>query len=258
MKRAAGLILLAAGCASRAPIAAPAAPAAPSTSAPSSVASAAPSSVASTAAASSPSTRRRVTVFEVFFRRIDTVIDAAGTVVTHDGRSSPSPASGAVAATTRVRFVLSAPDAARVGPEASIAFSLGAPPATELAARLLSTRPRPDATGAVDLEAELLGAPSGLRPGTIGAVRIVTSQRKGVIVPERAVVASPRGAIVFVVRGDEASARTVRVGPRLPGGVELLEGVAWGERLVVDGAGALLDHAPVEIVGEVAPGGAEP
>jgi Cu(I)/Ag(I) efflux system membrane fusion protein len=57
----------------------------------------------------------------------------------------------------------------------------------------------------------------------------------GVNVPREAVVDSGRSTIVYVDQGGEFEPRTVRTGWRLGERVEVLEGLAAGERIVVSG-----------------------
>jgi membrane fusion protein (multidrug efflux system) len=55
-------------------------------------------------------------------------------------------------------------------------------------------------------------------------------------------------AIVFVVRGDRIERRAVTLGREHGGDVEVLSGLADGERVVVDGPITLRDGDAVEIL----------
>ncbi|MDX8402293.1 MAG: efflux RND transporter periplasmic adaptor subunit [Mariprofundaceae bacterium] len=74
----------------------------------------------------------------------------------------------------------------------------------------------------------------------------------GIVVPEAAVVLRPSGSVVYVVENGTARERRVRVGVRLDGAVEILDGLRGDERIALDGAAWLSDGAAVRI------GAAEP
>jgi len=67
------------------------------------------------------------------------------------------------------------------------------------------------------------------------------------VVPERAVLASERGFVAFVVEGNKARVRALKLGIRTgDGGVEILSGVTAGENVVVEGSDRLADGATVQ------------
>ena len=78
-----------------------------------------------------------------------------------------------------------------------------------------------------------------LRPGLLMTVSLLSNPRQSISVPEDALI--PRGAEnhVFVVAGDGAETkalrRPVKIGMRRPGEVEILDGLAAGERVVIRG-----------------------
>lgn len=84
----------------------------------------------------------------------------------------------------------------------------------------------------------LLPNPGGLlRPGLLMTVALEKSPREALVVPESALIPRGRDNDVMVVDGQgEVGVRRVRLGARLPGRVEVLEGVAEGERVVTHGA----------------------
>ena len=79
-----------------------------------------------------------------------------------------------------------------------------------------------------------------LRPGMLLQVRLGQASREALVVPEIAVVQVGRDTFVWRVTGAGTVERaTVTVGERRAGSVEILDGVAAGERIVVEGTGKL-------------------
>lgn len=98
--------------------------------------------------------------------------------------------------------------------------------------------------------------PGVLKPGFFAEVDLASETRAGaVVVPERAVLASERGFVAYVVDGNTARVRPLKLGIRTgDGGVEILSGVAPGERVVVEGSDRLSDGMEVQVA--AAPGAA--
>jgi membrane fusion protein, multidrug efflux system len=112
-------------------------------------------------------------------------------------------------------------------------------------------------TGTYLVRAELPNEDGALRPGQF--VRVLLSGASwvdAIQVPQRAVMQGPQGNFVWVVDADsKAQFRPVTVGP-LSGDLWLItEGLADGERIVVDGGLKLAPGVPVQ---PVEPGGAAP
>ncbi len=114
-----------------------------------------------------------------------------------------------------------------------------------------------DANGrALQVLAQVANPGTVLRPGMFARPRVVFSTREGaVVVPEEALV--PVGAKQFVFKvvagadGNQASQRLeAKLGLRLPGQVEILEGVKPGDLLVTAGHGRLMraDSVPVRVI----------
>jgi hypothetical protein len=69
------------------------------------------------------------------------------------------------------------------------------------------------------------------------------------VIPQTAVRPSERGFLAYVVQGDVAHERVLKLGLRTSDGlVEVREGLAPAESLVVRGAEALADGAKVRVV----------
>jgi HlyD family secretion protein len=90
--------------------------------------------------------------------------------------------------------------------------------------------------------AELLfidAQPPGLRPGqSLDAQLTLGEPVPALLLPSGAFVADSGGAWVFVVDGDHARRREIRIGRRSSAQVEVLAGLAPGERVIVSGYAA--------------------
>jgi multidrug efflux system membrane fusion protein len=93
-----------------------------------------------------------------------------------------------------------------------------------------------------------------LRPGVFAEVDVpVGSAARAPVIPQTAIRPSERGFLAFVVEGERAVERVLTLGLRTADGrVEVRSGLEPGERLVVRGAEALRDGAPV-VVAEGSP-----
>lgn len=90
-----------------------------------------------------------------------------------------------------------------------------------------------------------------LRPGMLVELELLARERQGIAVPEAALV--PRGdeQFVFVLDNGQAKLRKVGVGARRRGFVEILDGLADGERVIVHGTLKLTDGKAVRVLGEL-------
>lgn len=109
------------------------------------------------------------------------------------------------------------------------------------------------ATRAVKVRADLPNAERKLRPGMLMAASLKVSERTTVAVPESALVAQGSRRFVFKVDGENKAQRVeVKVGMINPGSVEILEGLAEGDRIVTAGTNKVIPGQPVQIDGEPA------
>jgi membrane fusion protein (multidrug efflux system) len=95
-----------------------------------------------------------------------------------------------------------------------------------------------------------------LRPGMFLSVRLMRDDVKALLIPEQAVVPEQSRQYVLVVTapgedgiGGIVEKREVRLGRRRPGEVEVLEGLAEGERVISEGTQKARPGEAVEIVG---------
>lgn len=94
-----------------------------------------------------------------------------------------------------------------------------------------------------------------LRPGLYLKAAIATQTIPGLTVPSKAVLPQSDGsAIVYVLSGNKAQAKTVQVGAIQPGGnlMAVKSGLAVGDRVIVSGAGYLKDGDSVTVVSDAA------
>jgi membrane fusion protein, multidrug efflux system len=106
-----------------------------------------------------------------------------------------------------------------------------------------------EATGTIKLKAIFQNQQLDLWPGQFVNVRLLVDTRKqGLTLPSNAVNQGPNGDFVYVIRPDlTAEARAVKVGTS-EGGLTLIEeGVAEGEKVVIDGQYLLKSNSHVRI-----------
>jgi RND family efflux transporter MFP subunit len=94
---------------------------------------------------------------------------------------------------------------------------------------------------------------SGLRPGMFARAEILVEAASVLAVPQEAVVFRDGRPAVFVLAegGEQVALRAIATGRRRDGMVEVTEGLAAGERVVVAGAGFLEDGDRVRLAGPV-------
>ena len=112
-------------------------------------------------------------------------------------------------------------------------------------------------TGTIRLRASFPNERLTLWPGAFVTVRLrVQTLHDAVVVPPVAVQRGPQGPYVYVVNADQTAARRpVKVGHEDMLASVITDGLAAGERVVVDGASRLTDGAKVTIA---QPAGAQP
>lgn len=86
-----------------------------------------------------------------------------------------------------------------------------------------------------------------LPAGMFMHVEVVLEERPAVLIPEEAVVAEGDQTFVFTVQDQRAARRSVRLGQRNAGTVEVIEGIAAGEPVVRAGMQRLRDGTEVRL-----------
>ena len=166
-----------------------------------------------------------------------------------------------------VRFALPERYVDRVRAGQVVDVAVDAMPGRTFKGRVQAVDSQVNANGrALQVLAQVANPGTVLRPGMFARPRVVFSTREGaVVVPEEALV--PVGAKQFVFKvvagtdGKPASQRIeAKLGLRLPGQVEILEGVKAGDLLVTAGHARLLraDSVPVRVIDLTQAGGGSP
>lgn len=121
----------------------------------------------------------------------------------------------------------------------------------EFTGKLASLAPAADARTRSFLgEVTLENSGYELKPGMFAEVELATETRKGVVVvPQNAVLVEGDKHVVYVVRGNKAERREVKLGLSNDEVVEVISGLKEGEDLVVTGQDYLEDGAPVSVEG---------
>lgn len=146
-----------------------------------------------------------------------------------------------------------APVLARLqGPEALVVEAWSRDGKSRLAAgRLLSVDNQIDvATGTLKLKAEFRNQDNSLLPNQFVNVRLLVESRKaGILLQSAAIQRQAQGSFVYVVQEDHTVApRTIRTGP-VNGELAIVEdGLAAGDRVVLDGTDRLRPGARVDVL----------
>lgn len=94
-----------------------------------------------------------------------------------------------------------------------------------------------------------------LKPGMFMTVHLTRSQGNVLMIPEQALVPQSSQQFVYVVNGDTVHKVAVTIGRRKPGLVEVQQGLAAGDVIVVEGGEKLNDGAKVKVAGGKPAGG---
>lgn len=100
---------------------------------------------------------------------------------------------------------------------------------------------------AVDVIADVVDQTGWQGGASVNGSVILGEHAEAVVVPEASVVLRPAGEVVYIIKDKTAQQRIVKTGLRQEGLVEIVEGLATGETVAVDGAGYLTDKAGVNV-----------
>jgi membrane fusion protein (multidrug efflux system) len=137
-----------------------------------------------------------------------------------------------------------------------ISATTSAYPERRFSGTVQSIDSRVDATTrAVTLRALIPNPDGALKPGMFMNVELTKDQRTAVVIPEEALVPEQNKQFVFVIDGEHARKREVTIGARRPGSVEVVAGLAAGERIIVEGTVKIRDGGEVRDLAAVSPSG---
>jgi multidrug efflux system membrane fusion protein len=149
-----------------------------------------------------------------------------------------------------LRFEVPQDAAAKLRPGQRVSFT-GAREAAPYEARVTLVATSADTTSRLVPVTAVVEDPRAgeLQPGAFARVTVELGSTVGAtVIPMTAVRASEKGFLAYVAEGGKAVERVVELGMRTADGmVEVRKGVAPGEQLVVRGAEALRDGAPLAV-----------
>ncbi|MCX7035967.1 MAG: efflux RND transporter periplasmic adaptor subunit [Proteobacteria bacterium] len=139
--------------------------------------------------------------------------------------------------TLKVDFAVPDVLMAELGRAQTVVARTAAYPGRKFSGKVVSIDSRVDANSrSVTVRALLPNQDGALKPGMFLTVSMDREQRKALVIPEEALVPEQARQFVYVViAGDKVSKREVRIGRRQPGEVEVADGLANGDRVVVEG-----------------------
>lgn len=148
----------------------------------------------------------------------------------------------------RVEFTVPETRLANLKPGQAVEVAVGAYPGEIFEGTLSAIAPAIDiAARSVTLRAELPNPEFKLRPGLFAQVSVSLDRREdAIVIPEQAIWPIGNDKTIFVVADGRAEQRIVTIGQRLPGRVEIVEGLTAGEELVTAGQMKIADGAAVQ------------
>jgi len=104
-------------------------------------------------------------------------------------------------------------------------------------------------TRAFTIRAELPNPDGVLKPGMLLTLSLIMGRTEALSVPEMAIVPSGEGQFVYVFHAeDRFERRPVQIGRRMPGRVEILDGLEDGEQIITEGMLLLRPGARLKVI----------
>ena len=130
-----------------------------------------------------------------------------------------------------------------------VSASSGAFPGTVFRGKVATVDPRVDpVTRSVKIRARVPNKDGALKPGMFLTVTLgIGENQNAILIPEEAILATPTGHFVFTIDKGVAYRGEVKIGRRLTGEAEILDGLKSGARVVVGGIQKLRDGRAVRI-----------
>ncbi len=147
----------------------------------------------------------------------------------------------------RAAFTVPERYAQRLAVGLQVTFSVAAVPGRSFTGTVDFVDPAVQLPGrTITIKARVLNRDRVLKAGMFIQARLVTEVRpNAIVVPEDAILPLQGSDFVWVIVDGSATRREVQLGVRTPGFVEVQEGVAAGELVVVGGLERLFEGAPV-------------
>ena len=150
----------------------------------------------------------------------------------------------------RVEFSVPETLLAQIRPGQDIDVAVGAYAGELFKGRITAIAPQIDVAGHnVTIRASLPNRDLRLRPGLFAQVTVTLDVKPdAIMLPEQAIWPMGQEKTVYLVVDGKAVRRTVRIGQRTPGRVEVVEGLQVGDEVVTAGQMKLFDGAAVRTV----------
>ncbi len=150
----------------------------------------------------------------------------------------------------RVEFTVPETQLAQVREGQEVQVTVGAYPDEVFTGTITAIAPQIDVAGrSVTLRARLPNPDYKLRPGLFAQISITLDvDNNALLIPEQAIWPIGSDKTVFVVVDGKVTQRIVQIGQRLPGMVEIVDGLSAGEELVTAGQMKLYDGAAVNTI----------
>lgn len=137
--------------------------------------------------------------------------------------------------------------AGKIGPGDTVRFGLSGV-SGELTGTVYAVEPRIDpATRTVQVRARAPNPAGRLLPGAFAEVKLVLGEETSLTVPAIALIPGLEATTVYIVENGRAVPRQVRVGQRTADRVQVTEGLAAGDRVIVRGVQQVRPGSSVEV-----------
>lgn len=152
----------------------------------------------------------------------------------------------------KVDFTIPESFLAALGVGQSIVAQSAAYPDRDFEGRVTTLDTRVDpVTRAVIVRAEIPNEDGAIRPGMLLTVDLVNNERVQLSVPEEALVPIQDRKYVFVLKEDKTvEQRLITIGSRIPGTVEIVDGLEKGDQVVTLGTNRVRDGSKVKVLEE--------
>ncbi len=147
----------------------------------------------------------------------------------------------------KLRFFVPEAAMASIAPGATVTAAGNGAPGRTFSGSITSVDTRVDTTTrAIEVRAEFPNPDGALKPGMFLTVKLALNRRENaLIVPEESVVPEGIRQYVYIVTDGKAVKTEVKLGARLPGEVEIREGLQPGSVIVTSGIQKIRDGSPV-------------